>query len=1438
MKKLLTQFLGLTLGCLLVNTGFAQLAATESSDANELIELFLNDNGNLSYSNASLIGAEGAAGTYTGANFDETEGVILATGMVADAAGPNNAIATTTVNGTSGDEDLELLADKSTNDAVSLSADFVPVGSTISFSYTFASEDYTAYVCSPFSDVMAVFVDGGEYDNQNVALVPSTDLLVTSNTINDGNAGDVWGENGCPEGGLNNSALYVDNDGGLNYEYNGRTVVLSGEIAVTPGQVYNIRWVIADGNDALFDSALLLEAGSLSSSESDCTAIGGELTVDGPTTVCKSDGIDDNFTLNVEGAAGENQVFVATLLNGQILLITEDSEINLEGIPGNGVCLFWSLSWDGEITGAEVGLNAFDIEGECFELSNSVEITEYFTDGGEIGTNDPTTICALDGISDPINVTLTGETGENMAWVITDADLNILDLPAGPPFDLEGAGEGLCIIWHLSWSGELNGAAVGENAGNLSGDCFDLSNPIEVTRYVADGGEISTDDPTTICALDGVADPINVTLTGETGENMAWVITDADLNILDLPAGPPFDLEGAGEGLCIIWHLSWSGELNGAAVGENAGNLSGDCFDLSNPIEVNREECCTAEGGTLTVDGPSPVCKSDGEDDIFTLSVDGAVGENQTFVATFTDGEIILITNNTQLNLEGFPGNQACLFWHLSWDGEIEGAQVGLNAFDITGDCFDLSNSVEVIEYFTNGGEISTEDPTTICALDGVSDPINVTLEGAEGENMAWVITDADLNILDLPAGPPFDLEGAGVGVCLIWHLSWSGELNGAAVGENAGDLSGDCFDLSNPIEVTRYVADGGEISTDDPTTICALDGVADPINVALTGETGENMAWVITDADLNILDLPAGPPFDLEGAGEGLCIIWHLSWSGELNGAVVGENAGDLSGDCFDLSNPIEVTRYVADGGEISTDDPTTICALDGVADPINVTLTGETGENMAWVITDADLNILDLPDGPPFDLEGAGEGLCIIWHLSWSGELNGAAVGENAGDLSGDCFDLSNPIEVTRYVADGGEISTDDPTTICVGDGIGDPIDVTLTGETGESMAWVITDADLNILDLPAGPPFDLEGAGVGVCLIWHLSWTGELNGAAVGENAGNLTGDCFDLSNPIEVNREECDDCTAVGGELTVDGPTTVCKSDGVDDNFTLVVTGNEGENQAYVVTWLDGEIILISENPEFNLEGIPGNGTCLFWSLSWDGEIEGAEVGLNANDLAGDCFELSNPVPVTEYFTNGGEISTNDDTTICVGDGIPDPIDVTLVGDQGQNMAWVITDADLNILDLPAGPPFDLEGAGTGVCLIWNLSWSGEIEGAMIGANAANLSGDCFELSNSIAVERNTCVPFGSNNSWDYVLSMAPNPTEGEARVSYSSNQDSQTTIAVYNLNGQRVEVLLDQNTEAGVKYMLPFDGNSLPSGIYMYQISNGKEVKMQRFVIAR
>ena len=40
-----------------------------------------------------------------------------------------------------------------------------------------------------------------------------------------------------------------------------------------------------------------------------------------------------------------------------------------------------------------------------------------------------------------------------------------------------------------------------------------------------------------------------------------------------------------------------------------------------------------------------------------------------------------------------------------------------------------------------------------------------------------------------------------------------------------------------------------------------------------------------ITDEVGNILGLPAGPPFNLEGAGSGVCSIWYLVWDGNLEG-------------------------------------------------------------------------------------------------------------------------------------------------------------------------------------------------------------------------------------------------------------------------------------------------------------------------------------------------------------------------------------------------------------------------------------------------------------------------------------------------------------------------------------------------------------------------
>jgi len=109
------------------------------------------------------------------------------------------------------------------------------------------------------------------------------------------------------------------------------------------------------------------------------------------------------------------------------------------------------------------------------------------------------------------------------------------------------------------------------------------------------GGTL-TGGPFSFCVGDGVADNLaagSISLTGSTGANNQWLVTDSEGNILGLPPMPSaVDFDGAGVGACLVWHLSYEDSLVGLEAGLNANDLQG-CFDLSNPVTVNRD----AEGG-------------------------------------------------------------------------------------------------------------------------------------------------------------------------------------------------------------------------------------------------------------------------------------------------------------------------------------------------------------------------------------------------------------------------------------------------------------------------------------------------------------------------------------------------------------------------------------------------------------------------------------------------------------------------------------------------------------------------------------------------------------------------------------------------------------------------------------------------------------------------
>ena len=197
------------------------------------------------------------------------------------------------------------------------------------------------------------------------------------------------------------------------------------------------------------------------------------------------------------------------------------------------------------------------------------------------------------------------------------------------------------------------------------------SQPLLVVRYALPGPECDVDGgglaggPFTFCVGDGEADNIGadgITLSGASGANQQWVITDDERNILGLPnsfTDVNFDI--AGLGTCLVWNLAFEDGLEGLEAGGNTNDLEG-CYDLSNPIAVMRiddpEVCgtpCTLEGqGALLSGGPFAFCEGDGQADVIgadQISVSNTNGASFQWVITDLDGSIL-----------GLPGNFCLLY--------------------------------------------------------------------------------------------------------------------------------------------------------------------------------------------------------------------------------------------------------------------------------------------------------------------------------------------------------------------------------------------------------------------------------------------------------------------------------------------------------------------------------------------------------------------------------------------------------------------------------------------------------------------------------------------------------------------------------------------------------------------------------------------------------
>lgn len=181
-------------------------------------------------------------------------GIIMSSGRVTDAAGPNNSGSTGTNLHNPGDGDLSNIVGTQTHDAAVLEFDFIPASNTVSFEYVFGSEEYEEFVGQGFNDVFAFFVSGGPeaYSNVNIARIPVVGVPVSINNVNQ----------------TDNSAYYVNNDGGLDIQFDGMTVTLTAFLNVTQCETYHMKLAVSDVGDGIYDSGVFLKAGSFNSGAS------------------------------------------------------------------------------------------------------------------------------------------------------------------------------------------------------------------------------------------------------------------------------------------------------------------------------------------------------------------------------------------------------------------------------------------------------------------------------------------------------------------------------------------------------------------------------------------------------------------------------------------------------------------------------------------------------------------------------------------------------------------------------------------------------------------------------------------------------------------------------------------------------------------------------------------------------------------------------------------------------------------------------------------------------------------------------------------------------------------------------------------------------------------------------------------------------------------
>ncbi|WKN44573.1 esterase-like activity of phytase family protein [Tunicatimonas pelagia] len=203
-------------------------------------------------------------------------------------------------------------------------------------------------------------------------------------------------------------------------------------------------------------------------------------------------------------------------------------------------------------------------------------------------------------------------------------------------------------------------------------------------------------------------------------------------------------------------------------------------------------------------------------------------------------------------------------------------------------------------------------------------------------------------------------------------------------------------------------------------------------------------------------------------------------------------------------------------------------------------------------------------------------------------------------------------------------------------------------------------------------------------------------------------------------------------------------------------------------------------------------------------------------------------LSVTFEILDCEVDGGTIATDEAQTIiftCAGDSVADLVTFSHDSNSEATYGYIVTDDKGEVLALPMSNEVDFDGAGTGTCRIYGVSYTGTFTIAA-GSNisGSDLSDGCAELSeNFIAVVRQECGISSVAN-----LRYYPNPAKNSVAVEFEQYPYEKVAIQVVDVFGR--QLISGEHPVLQPNGSVQLDVSSVKKGVYLMQVVSPKAEK--------